>query len=227
MQSSWSTWKSADYSQAPVPQPTNRRHSPAPIRAHTKAAALGDSGTIRTTRRPVRRSRTPLRQARGRREALRVLDEAERQFGPSAVAARERQSHPEALGQIDVAWMAARCCSLHPPRTAWEHYALGRSLLSVGDLEAAAVEFDRATDLEPQDLWAQFSRGLCAFRRGRFDTALRAFEICVALAPRNAECYHNRGLAHAAVGHVELARRDHERAVHLRASQVKFALPGS
>jgi serine/threonine protein kinase len=162
-----------------------------------------------------------------RREALRVLDEAERQFGTSAVAARERQSHAEALGLIDVARMAARCCSEHPPRTAWEHYALGRSLLSVGDLEAAAVEFDRATDLEPQDLWAQFSRGLCAFRSGRFDTALRAFEICVALSPGNAESYHNRGQAHAALGHIELAKRDHQRAVDLRASQVKFPLPRS
>jgi len=160
-------------------------------------------------------------QASAQREALRMLDEAERQFGPSAVTARERQTHAEALGLIDLARMAARCCSEHPPRTAWEHYALGRSLLSAGNPEDAAVEFDLATDLEPQNLWAQFSRGSCAFRRGRFDVALQAFEICVALSPRNAECYHNRGEAHAALGHTELAKRDQQRAVHLRESEGK------
>jgi serine/threonine protein kinase len=153
-----------------------------------------------------------------RRNALRVLDEAERQFGGSAVLARERQSHAEALGLQELAREAARSQAELPPRTAWEHYALGRSLLAAGELETAAREFDRATDLQPQDLWAQFSRGLCAFRRRRFDTALRAFEVCVALAPRTAECHYNRGLAHSALGDAESARRDHSTARRLAAA---------
>jgi tetratricopeptide (TPR) repeat protein len=150
-----------------------------------------------------------------RRDALRTLDEAERLFGASPVVARERQAHAEALGLVELAREAARARAELAPRTAWEHYALGRSLLTAGDLEAAAREFDRATDLRPQDLWAQFSRGLCAYRRHRFDTALSAFEVCVALSPATAQCYHNRGLAHAALGHAELARRDHDHALRL------------
>ncbi len=155
------------------------------------------------------------RQADARRDALKTLDEAERLFGPSAVLARERQSHAEALGLTDLARAAARSSAELAPRTAWEHYALGRSLLASGALEAAAVEFDRATDLQPQDLWAQFSRGICAYRRRQFETALSAFDVCVALSPGTAECYFNRGQAHAALGHTDLARRDQDHALRL------------
>lgn len=150
-----------------------------------------------------------------RREALRTLAEAERLFGAGPVLAHEHQTHAQALGLADEARAAARAVSSLSPRTAWEHYALGRSLLASGELDAAAREFERATDLQPQDLWAQFSRGLCAYRRRRYHDALRAFEVCVALSPATAACYHNRGLAHAALGHAEQARRDEDHARRL------------
>ena len=170
-------------------------------------------------------------QAEARRDALQTLDEAERLFGASPVLARERQSHAEALGLTEVARAAARCRAGLAPQTAWEHYALGRSLLAAGSLEAAAVEFDRATDLQPQDLWAQFSRGICAYRRRCFETALSAFEVCVALSPSTAECYYNRSRAHAALGHTDLARRDHDHALRLAPAMAHAAgdrgvLPG-
>ncbi|HMB02156.1 MAG TPA: tetratricopeptide repeat protein, partial [Isosphaeraceae bacterium] len=155
------------------------------------------------------------READARRDALRTLEEAERLFGASPVLVRERQSHAEALGLTDVARAAARCRAELTPETAWEHYALGRSLLAAGALEAAASEFDRATDLQPQDLWAQFSRGFCAYRRRCFDTALSAFDVCVALSPGTAECYYNRARAHAALGHTDLALRDYNHALRL------------
>jgi serine/threonine protein kinase len=155
------------------------------------------------------------RQDEARRDALRTLDEAERLFGASPVLARERQSHAEALGLADVARAAARSRAELVPQTAWEHYALGRSLLAAGSLEAAAVEFERATDLHPQTLGAQFARGICAYRRRCFETALNAFEVCVALSPGTAECYYNRGRAHAALGHAKLARRDYDHARRL------------
>jgi serine/threonine protein kinase/tetratricopeptide (TPR) repeat protein len=153
--------------------------------------------------------------ADARREALRILDETEGLLGASPVLALERQTHAEALGLTDLARATARRRAELVPRTAWEHYALGRSLLGSGALEAAAEELDRATDLRPEDLWAQFSRGICAYRRRNFDTALSAFEVCVALSPGTAECYFNRGRAHQALGHAELARRDYDHARRL------------
>jgi tetratricopeptide (TPR) repeat protein len=153
--------------------------------------------------------------ADARREALRILDETEGLLGANPVLALERQTHAEALGLTDLARAAARRRTELVPRTAWEHYAFGRSLLGSGALDAAAEEFDRATDLRPEALWAQFSRGICAYRRRSFDTALSAFEVCVALSPGTAECYFNRGRAHQALGHPELARRDYDHARRL------------
>jgi tetratricopeptide (TPR) repeat protein len=173
---------------------------------------LLDLGILRADLRVRLASDSP---ADARREALRILDEAERLLGASPVLALERQIHAEALGLTDLARAAARRRAELVPRTAWEHYALGRSLLGSGALEAAAEEFDRATDLRPEDLWAQFSRGVCAYRRRSFDTALSAFEVCVALSPGTAECYFNRGKTHEALGHADLARRDYDHARRL------------
>ena len=61
-----------------------------------------------------------------RREALRILVEAETDFGPSLVLCRERQAHAEALGLADEAQRAEIQARTLVPRTAWEHYALGR-----------------------------------------------------------------------------------------------------
>jgi tetratricopeptide (TPR) repeat protein len=94
------------------------------------------------------------------------------------------------------------------PRTAWEHYILGRSLLRAGHAAEAAELFQLAVDLEPQAFWPNFHRGVCAYRLRQFETALAAFSACVALAPDKAECYQNRGLAYRAVGREDLATRD-------------------
>jgi tetratricopeptide (TPR) repeat protein len=150
-----------------------------------------------------------------RREALRVLDEAEVTFGPSHILFRERQAHAKALGLSDVADDAARGASRVPPRTAWEHYAVGRSLLASGDLVRAEAAFERALALRPQDFWPNFHQGVCAYRRRHYEDALNAFRICVALAPDRAECFYNRALAQAALGHTDQASLDRDRAVRL------------
>ena len=144
-----------------------------------------------------------------------MLDEAETAFGPSHLLFRERQAHAEALGLTDVAEAAARGASRLPPRTAWEHCAVGRSLLASGDLARAGAAFERALALRPQDFWANFYQGVCAYRLRRFEDAVNAFRVCVALAPDRAECYYNRALAHAALGHVGPAGLDHDRATRL------------
>jgi tetratricopeptide (TPR) repeat protein len=152
---------------------------------------------------------------KARREALRVLDEAEATFGPSHILFRERLAHAEALGLSDAADAAARGASRVPPRTAWEHYAVGRSFLASGDLERAEAAFERALALRPQDFWPNFHLGVCAFRRRHYEDAVNAFRVCVALAPDRAECFYNRALAHTALGHTVPASLDFDRAVQL------------
>jgi tetratricopeptide (TPR) repeat protein len=123
---------------------------------------------------------------------------------------RERQVHAEAIGLTD----DSRLPDLRP-RSPWEHYDLGRSLLRSGQFAAAAEEFRLTLDQRPQDFWPNFSQGLCAYHLGQFGEALGAFRACVTLAPRLPECYYNRALAYEALGQANEARRDYTRSIEL------------
>jgi serine/threonine protein kinase/tetratricopeptide (TPR) repeat protein len=162
--------------------------------------------------------------AAARKEALDVLDEAERLLGPSCVLCQQRQVHARALGLPDVVQAAERQGASLIPRTAWEHYALGRAFLRAGDLKQAAVCFERALDLEPQSLWPNFYKGRCAFQRGQYHDAVTAFTACVALAPRSGWCYHNRALAYAQLGRTDEALHDYGRALELDPTLAPAAL---
>jgi serine/threonine protein kinase/Flp pilus assembly protein TadD len=146
----------------------------------------------------------PADRAEARGAGLRILDEAETLFGCSAVLHRQRT----ALGQPPADPAPA-------PRTAWEHYALGRWLLRSGDLAGAADAFDCAVHLRPQDFWPWFGKGLCAHQQRRNAVAVTAFSVCVALAPDSAACYFNRALALAAHGEPGAALRDYDKALEL------------
>jgi tetratricopeptide (TPR) repeat protein len=159
-----------------------------------------------------------------RREALEVLDRAEALFGPSPVLVRERQFHAQVLGMAELASAMDRRAAELPPRTAWEHYALGRSLLRRGRLEEADRHFLRALELQPGGLWPNFYRGLCAHRRGRFPEAVMAFSACVILAPDSAGVLFNRAVALDALGAGEQALRDYDRALRLDPTLAPAAL---
>ena len=145
-----------------------------------------------------------------RRMALEVLAQAEILFGPSCVLDCEYRAHGAALGIV-----AAEKKAPPPPRTAWEHFAIGRSHFQSGHLEDAAAEFERAVALHPQDFWPHFFRGKCAFQRGRHEDAVLAFTACTVLAPGEAWCHYNRGLAYEALGQADRALEDYTRALQL------------
>ena len=85
---------------------------------------------------------TPAATADRRREALAILDAAATTFGSSAVLEYERNTHRAALGlPISEPSLA--------PRTAWEHYTLGRALMASNDLSRAADQFKAALALDP------------------------------------------------------------------------------
>jgi Flp pilus assembly protein TadD len=154
----------------------------------------------------------PAQLAGARRAALRILDEAKAVFGPSAVLSRRRQ----ALGQPADG-------DAPPPRTAWEHYLIGRSLLRDSNLPAAAAAFERAVELRPQDFWPWFGKGRCAYYRQRAGEAVTAFTVCIVLAPDSAACYHNRALASAKTDPAA-ALRDYDKALALDPQLAEAAL---
>ena len=155
---------------------------------------------------------------------MQLLEDAEGMFGPSSVLEAARRDHAGPLGLADLARTAARRAAGLPPRTAWEHCALGRSLLRSGDLAAAAEEFERAVDRQPKDLWSNFYQGVCAYRLRRHEDAVNAFSICVTLAPETPECYYNRAKARERLGQSERALRDYDHALQLAPTSAAFAL---
>jgi serine/threonine protein kinase/Tfp pilus assembly protein PilF len=163
------------------------------------------------------------------REALTVLEQAERLCGGNCVLCRERGRHASALGLTTLAAQLERQAALLSASTAWEHDALGRSLLQQGDVAAAAAQFDQALELRPEDLWANYHKGRCAFLLAKHkealgkheeahrkqEEALTAFSVCIALTPKSGWCYYNRGLAQIELAHPERALRDFDRALRL------------
>jgi serine/threonine protein kinase len=153
---------------------------------------------------------TPDRRAEAQSAALSVLTEAEALIGPSPVLEEERKLHGGPSATLP-SWETAPRGEGDP----WPHYALARALLRSGDFERAAVEAERAVQLQPHGLWPNFYHGLCAYRRGRYADAVTAFSVCIGAAPDAAGCYYNRALAFAALGQSEEARRDEEHARRL------------
>jgi serine/threonine protein kinase/Flp pilus assembly protein TadD len=148
-----------------------------------------------------------------RRDALRVLDEADALFGPSLAVDLRRQPLAPAPGRAGAAGARARA-----PRSAWEHYDLGRYDLRSGRFAPAAAEFRRALDLRPQDFWSNFFHGLCTFRLHQYAEAVAAFRTCLALAtgpPQAAICRYNRALAQEALGQTVEASDDYTHAIEL------------
>jgi tetratricopeptide (TPR) repeat protein len=154
-----------------------------------------------------------------RKEALTVLGQAETMFGPSCVLECERRALAATLGLTPRSPGAAP-----PPRTAWEHYAVGRAYFRAGDLEAADAQFDQALALEPQALWPNFYKGKCAYQRGRYEDAVLAFTACVVLAPERAWCVYNRALSYEGMGRPDQALRDYDQALRLDPALAPAAL---
>jgi serine/threonine protein kinase/tetratricopeptide (TPR) repeat protein len=152
----------------------------------------------------------PAREAMGAtHKALDVLNEVAALVGPGPALNRDRRAYARALG------MPVTPTPDPEPRSAWEHYDLGRSQLRTGELALADAQFQAGLHLRPQDFWLNFSAGLCAYRLGRYGEAAECFRVCVALAPETAECHYNRALAEQARGRADEAMRAYSRALEL------------
>ncbi len=149
--------------------------------------------------------------AAARREARLLLEEAEGMCGPSFALEARRDD----LEDPDSSRGGGLRGKTRVPRSAWEHYELGRYSLRIGRIEAAAAAFERSLDLRPQDFWANFYRGLCSFRLRRFDDAAADFRVCLAIEPRSSVAHYNRALAFDALGRGQDAYRGYTKAIEL------------
>ncbi len=164
----------------------------------------------------------------GREPALRTLAEAEELFGPSHVLDVEQAL---CRGENPLSGTAFARPQSTPPAThrsarspGWEHYALGRALLTAGRVAEAAEELAAARRLDPAGLWSNFYFGLCAYRLARYEDAVAAFSVCIGANPRQAGCFYNRALSFNALGRHQDAKLDFDRATELDPS---FAATGN
>jgi tetratricopeptide (TPR) repeat protein len=146
-------------------------------------------------------------------QAVTVLSQAEALLGPSAVIARARRALGQPVSGDDP-----------EPRSALEHYVVGRWLYRAGDLAGARGELEQAVALRPQEFWPWFWRGLCAYKLRRFEDAVSSFSVCIALSPDSAECFCNRAIARFGLGQATEARADYDKAVALDAGLPAAAL---
>jgi serine/threonine protein kinase/predicted negative regulator of RcsB-dependent stress response len=149
-------------------------------------------------------------------QALAILEEAEGLRGPSAVLLFEREAHARNLGRDDLEKKAERerLDRKMAPRTAWEFYALGRSLLQKNRHEDAMPYLDEAVYHEPKGFWPNFYQGVCAYRLGKYSDAVAAFRSCLSVPPnlsneQLARCYYNRALAEVNLDLVDRALKDY------------------
>ncbi len=147
--------------------------------------------------------------AEARRDALRLLSEAETLCGRSfALDARRGDLADPAVGP------GSRASALIPV-SAWEHYAVGRYNLRLGRIEVAARAFQRSLEQRPQDFWPNFYHGLCSFRSRQFADAVSDFRVCLAIEPGSAAAHYNRALAYDALGSRQDAYRGYTKAIEL------------
>lgn len=129
-----------------------------------------------------------------------LLDAAERELGPHPLLTYEKQRLLTRQTSEE---------SFSPPlptvASAWEHYALARSLRHDGRLKEAYATLHRGIERTPNHFWLQFLLGDCAERLGRREEALAAFSAASALRPAAPESRRRRTALSYAMGHDELA----------------------
>ncbi len=93
-------------------------------------------------------------------------------------------------------------------RRAREHNDRGVSLYYRGVFEAAATEFERAIELNPDEATSYNNLGLCLTKLDRSEEAVASFRKAIEASPEFAEAYNNLGL-------VYYEKTDYEEAVDL------------
>lgn len=76
------------------------------------------------------------------------------------------------------------------PNIAWTHQAYGWYLMSLGDLEGAKTEMDRARELDPSSLTINIGRGRLYYHSRQYDEAIRHFENIIAAEPKETSAYY-------------------------------------
>jgi eukaryotic-like serine/threonine-protein kinase len=103
-------------------------------------------------------------EAEVRRDCIAVLEEVMQVFGPSSALCQRAAKHAVAAGMLELASAYVRKSDQYPPKSAWEHYVLGKTMLAYQQWNDAISEFQACAKLSPTDRWSNFFAGVAAYR---------------------------------------------------------------
>jgi tetratricopeptide (TPR) repeat protein len=99
--------------------------------------------------------------------------------------------------------------------------ARGSAFYELGRYRRAALDYDAAIRLDPQDSSSHYNLGLVNERLGDRDRALAHYEAAISVDPKNAEAYGNRGLIFLDTGRFDKAIADFTRAHQLQPKNIQ------
>ncbi|MCB0322465.1 MAG: protein kinase [Bdellovibrionales bacterium] len=138
----------------------------------------------------------------------RALDKAAKQTFAAAQAAKEAKAWENAERLY-------KEVLLDEPQYAPAYHALGDVYLSLERLSDAAVMFNRATELSPDDA-AGFSKlGYAYDQLGRPEEAIEAYQATIRLKPEYALAYNNLGFTYLKTGQLDKAEEAFKRCLRL------------
>jgi tetratricopeptide (TPR) repeat protein/S1-C subfamily serine protease len=91
----------------------------------------------------------------------------------------------------------------------------GNAKSSLGNKQAAIVDYDRAIALNPKDSQVYYNRGIAKSELGNNQTAITDYDRAITLNPKFALAYVGRGMAKAELGNNQAAIADYDRAIVL------------
>ena len=158
--------------------------------------------------------------------AYQLIGDAEASIGPLETALREDPTRAERLNTLAQSYERtgrdpSKTRQLYvaalqiQPKLASIRLNYGRFLESRGSLDAATLEYERATRDEPWSVPAWYNLGTAHLRGGDLDTAEEYLQKALSLDPRHVPTWSNLGFVAAQRGNLELARERFEKGVSI------------
>lgn len=91
----------------------------------------------------------------------------------------------------------------------------GGFLLMLGHYDAAAKEFDRAIQINPENFIAYINHGVAVSESGDYERAIEDFNRAIELNPKDMNSYNNRGIIRESREDYEEAIKDYDKAINL------------
>jgi tetratricopeptide (TPR) repeat protein len=93
------------------------------------------------------------------------------------------------------------------------HYSLGVALADKGDLNAAILEYQAASRINPDFAPPHNNLGLAFASKGDLDTAIQEYRVALRIGPGNIKAHNNLGIAFARKGDLDAAIHEFQEAL--------------